>query len=142
MGKMQRRYLALVMLFIIPSLAAQDRRPGGMTGRNPLCAKLLTPKQVGDEMVYPVGNGVSPPVLVKGTKPNVPPDKASLKGVVIVCGVVAHDGRIHTAGIDRAIGNGLDEIALDTVKKWEFRPAMREGEPVAAPVSLQVKFGD
>lgn len=123
-------------------LSAQTHRPGGVQGRNPLCANLVGPKKIGGEMVYPVGNEVSAPTLVKGTRPIVPPDKASLKGIVIVCGIVARDGRIHDAGIDRSQGNGLDEIAIATVKQWKFRPATKDGEPVAAPVSLEIKFGN
>jgi protein TonB len=93
-------------------------------------------------MVYPVANGVSEPVLVKRTKLVVPADKANLKGTAIVCAIVASDGRIRTTFMDRTIGNGLDEIAIATVKQWKFRPAMRDGKPVAAPVSLELKFGE
>jgi TonB family protein len=139
---MQRTYLVLLVFLMVIQLAAQTHRAAGFEGRNPLCANLLGPKKIDGEMVYPVGNGVSAPALVKGTKPIVPSDKASLKGTAIVCGIVARDGRIHNAGIDRSLGNGLDQIALDTVKQWEFRPAMRDGEPVAAPITLQIKFGN
>jgi len=139
---MQRTYLVLSILLTVVQLSAQTHRAAGVEGRNPLCANLVGPKKIGGEMVYPVGNGVSAPSLVKGTKPIVPPDKASLKGTAIVCGIVARDGWIHNAGIDRALGNGLDQIALETVKQWEFRPAVRDGDPVAAPISLQVKFGN
>ena len=72
----------------------------------------------------------------------VPADKANLKGTAVVCGIVAPDGRIRTTFMDRSIGNGLDEIAIATVKQWKFRPAMKDGEPVAAPVSLELKFGE
>jgi outer membrane biosynthesis protein TonB len=44
--------------------------------------------------------------------------------------------------MDRTIGNGLDEIAIATVKQWKFRPALKEGEAVAAPIGLEMKFGD
>ncbi len=92
-------------------------------------------------MVYPVANGVSAPVLVKRTKLVVPPDKATLKGTAVVCGIVGRNGRIRTAFMDRTIGNGLDEIARETVKQWRFRPALKDGEAVAAPISLEIKFG-
>jgi periplasmic protein TonB len=103
---------------------------------------MFPPQQTGGEMVYPVGNGVSAPVLLKETKVKVPPDKVNLKGTAIVCGIVSRDGRIHTTFMDRAIGNGLDEIAIATVKQWKFRPATLDGKPVAATVSLEIKFGD
>jgi TonB family protein len=145
---MQRPCLVLSALLMLIYPAVQMHHPGGYEGRNPLCASLVFPKQavaprqIEGEAVYPVGNGVSAPVSAKETKPVVPPDKLNLKGTVIVCAIVAPDGVIRTAGIDRAAGQGLDEIALDTVEQWEFRPAMKGVYPVAAPVSLQIKFGN
>jgi len=141
---MQRANLALLifLFLVVTDLAAQTHRSGGFEGRIPWCSTLFVPQQIRGEMVYPVGNGVSAPVLVKRTKLIVPTDKANLKGIAIVCGIVARDGRIRTTFMDRTIGNGLDEIAINTVKQWKFRPAVREGEPVAAPVSLEIKFGD
>jgi TonB family protein len=142
-GRMRSTCLILMMTcLMVTHLPSQTRRSAGFTGRNPLCSTLFVPKQIGEEFVYPVGKGVSAPVLMKGTEPTVPSDKTTVKGVAIVCGIVARDGQIHTASIDRAIGNGLDEIAMDTVKQWKFRPAMKDGKPVAAPIDLQIKFGD
>jgi TonB family protein len=123
-------------------LSAQTHRSAGFEGRNPLCSTLFVPKQIGEEFVYPVGEGVSAPVLLKGTKPSVPAEKTRIKGVAVVCGIVARDGRIRITSMDRTIGNGLDEIAMDTVKQWKFRPAMKDGKPVAAPIDLEIKFGD
>jgi hypothetical protein len=127
---------------MLTNVAAQTHRPGGFEGRIPWCATVFPPQQIRGEMVYPVADGVSAPVLVKRTKLIVPPDKASLKGIATVCGIVSRNGRIHTAFMDRTIGHGLDEIAIATVKQWKFRPSMKDREPVAAPVSLEIKFGD
>jgi TonB family protein len=136
-------YLALLMLSMLTHLlAAQTHPSAGFSGRIPWCARVFPPQQIAGEMVYPVANGVSEPVLVKRTKLVVPADKANLKGVAVVCGIVSRDGRIRTTFMDRSIGNGLDEIAIATVKQWKFRPAMKDGEPVAAAVSLELKFGE
>jgi periplasmic protein TonB len=35
---------------------------------------------------------------------------------------------------------GLDENAMETVKQWRFSPAMRNGEPVAVAMSIEVSF--
>src|ERR1700722_12557859 len=139
---MGRTYLVLVLLSMLTHLAAQTHPSAGFSGRIPWCARVFSPQQIGGEMVYPVANGVSAPVLVKRTKLVVPADKANLKGTAVVCGIVAPDGRIRTTFMDRSIGNGLDEIPIATVKQWKFRPAMKDGEPVAAPVSLELKFGE
>jgi|SRR5579862_5304155 len=132
--------LVLVLTMHVICSEAQDKLWAGVPGRQPLCAKLVTPRQVGDELVYPMGDAVSAPVLTKQTKPAVPPEELDSKGTVIICGIVSRDGRIHTAAVDRSAGYGLDQIALDTVKQWEFRPATRYGSSVAAQVSLVVRF--
>jgi TonB family protein len=38
------------------------------------------------------------------------------------------------------LGKGLDEKALEAVKKYKFRPAMRDGKPVPVEIAVQVKF--
>jgi hypothetical protein len=139
---MRRISPALLAILLVSYLAAQTHRPGGFEGRTPWCATVFPAQQIGGEMVYPVANGVTAPVLVKRTKLVVPPEKANLKGTAIVCGIVDRDGRIRTTFMDRTIGNGLDEIAIATVKQWRFRPALKAGEAVAAPISLEMKFGD
>jgi protein TonB len=35
---------------------------------------------------------------------------------------------------------GLDEKAIEAVKNWRFRPALRNGQPVAAQIGVQVDF--
>jgi hypothetical protein len=140
---MRRIYLGLGLLFLaVMFLPAQTQRSAGFGGRLPWCARAFPPQEIKGEMVYPVANGVTAPVLLKQTRVIVPPAKAKLRGVAIVCGIVSVNGRIHTAFMDRAIGDGLDEIAMDTVRHWTFRPSMKDGKPVAAPVSLEIKFGD
>ena len=77
---MRRTCLALLMLSMLTHLAAQTHRSAGFEGRTPWCATVFPPQQIGGEMVYPVANGVSAPVLVKQTKLVVPADKANIKG--------------------------------------------------------------
>ncbi len=36
--------------------------------------------------------------------------------------------------------HGLDEEALCAASQWQFRPATRQGQPVAALVSLELSF--
>jgi len=35
---------------------------------------------------------------------------------------------------------GLDEKAIEAVKKWRFVPAMKDGKPVAVQVNVEVNF--
>jgi periplasmic protein TonB len=39
-----------------------------------------------------------------------------------------------------SLGLGLDEKAIDAVGHWKFRPAYRNGKPVAATATIEVNF--
>jgi protein TonB len=38
------------------------------------------------------------------------------------------------------LGKGLDEKAVEAVQQYKFEPAMRNGEPVAVEVNIEVNF--
>jgi TonB family protein len=35
---------------------------------------------------------------------------------------------------------GLDQKAVEAVRKWKFEPAMKDGKPVAVQISVEVNF--
>jgi hypothetical protein len=40
----------------------------------------------------------------------------------------------------KSIGYGLDENAIRAVSHYTFEPAMKDGKPVAVPISIEVSF--
>jgi len=42
--------------------------------------------------------------------------------------------------IVRKLGYGLDEQAVEAVRKYRFEPAMHDGKPVPVEVNIQVAF--
>jgi outer membrane biosynthesis protein TonB len=40
----------------------------------------------------------------------------------------------------QALGLGLDEKAIEAVKKWKFRPGYQGGRPVVAAATIEVNF--
>lgn len=54
--------------------------------------------------------------------------------------VVNKEGIPEQFSIARASGLGMDESAIDAVKQWRFKPAMRNGEPVNTRASIEVQF--
>jgi TonB family protein len=40
----------------------------------------------------------------------------------------------------RKLDYGLDQSALDAVRRYRFKPAMRNGEPVPTMVTIEVNF--
>jgi protein TonB len=85
--------------------------------------------------------GVTMPVLVKSAKP-VYPAKAYIDGITGVVHIEARvevNGRIRNARVVKSIPP-LDANALEAAKKFEFRPAMRDGMAVPAIVHLELSF--
>jgi protein TonB len=35
---------------------------------------------------------------------------------------------------------GLDETAMEEVKRWRFNPAARNGQPVAVEMNIEISF--
>ena len=61
-------------------------------------------------------------------------------GVVVLQLVVGPDGLPRDIRVVQTLGLGLDEKAIEAVKKWRFEPAKKDGKPVAVAVNIQVDF--
>ncbi|TLX22178.1 energy transducer TonB [Thermomonas fusca] len=62
-------------------------------------------------------------------------------GTVRITVTVAADGSVERQELTDSSGNRhLDRAALETVRRWRFQPATRNGKPVAAEVSVPIVF--
>jgi len=59
---------------------------------------------------------------------------------VVLVVFVGTEGQPLSIIVGRAAGHGLDEAAIEEVKNWRWCPPMKDGEPVAVKISVQVKF--
>jgi TonB family protein len=91
---------------------------------------------------YRVGGGVSAPRLIYGPDPEFSDEarKAKYQGTVVVWVVVGPDGRPHDIRIQRSLGMGLDEKALEAIRQWKFEPGRKDGVPVAVLINIEVNF--
>ena len=89
-----------------------------------------------------VGPGISPPRLLQHVEPEYTKEarKGRHQGIVVVRATVGTDGYIHDAHVIRGLGWGLDENALEAVRKWVFDPATKDGRKVAVIIDVQVSF--
>ena len=61
-------------------------------------------------------------------------------GMALYHAVIGADGKPGEVVVGRPIGFGLDENAVDTIRKAEFQPAMKDGKPVPVVLDLVVQF--
>lgn len=66
--------------------------------------------------------------------------KMKLQGVVFLHIVIDKTGSVTRIRLEKALGHGLDESAMEGVKSWRFNPAMRDGQPVAVGMNVEVAF--
>ena len=92
--------------------------------------------------VYRVGVGVSPPRVTDAPNPEYTREArtARYQGICILRLVVGEDGRPRDVTVTRRLGYGLDEKAVEAVKQWKFKPAMKDGKPVAVQINVEVTF--
>lgn len=55
--------------------------------------------------------------------------------------IVGTDGRVHDVNVERTLPGGNTAALIGAVQRWRFKPATVNGEPVAAPYSVEISFG-
>ncbi|MFB3815784.1 MAG: energy transducer TonB [Terriglobales bacterium] len=92
--------------------------------------------------VFRVGGGVSAPRVLDAPDPDYSEEarKAKYQGTCILWLIVGPDGRPRDIKIARTLGMGLDEKAIEAVRRWKFEPAMKDGRPVAVQINVEVNF--
>ena len=63
-----------------------------------------------------------------------------ISGTVVLSVVVGVDGLPHDVTVYKKLGYGLDEKAVEAVKRWKFQPAMKDGQPFEKQVYVNTSF--
>jgi TonB family protein len=93
--------------------------------------------------LYHVGGGVSAPVPLFQPEAEFSDEarRAKYQGVCIIGLIVDAQGNPQNVHVVRALGMGLDEKAMEAVRKYKFKPAMKDGKtPVPVFVNVEVNF--
>jgi len=76
--------------------------------------------------------------------PSPKPDLSTLphgtKGDVILDVVIDTTGKIAEIKMASGLGHGIDENVIATVQQWTFRPATKDGQPVASEQELHFHY--
>ena len=92
--------------------------------------------------VYSVGGNVSAPIPIYKPEPAYSEQarKAKYQGTVVLWIIVDAQGGVRDVRVVKPLGLGLDEKAVEAVKTWKFKPAMRNAVPVPVRVMVEVQF--
>jgi len=89
-----------------------------------------------------VGGDVRAPEKLFARQPNYTEiaRKARVQGIVIVQAIIDKQGNVTNIKVLRGLPMGLEEAAVEAMKKWKFKPATLNGKPVTVYYNLTVNF--
>jgi TonB family protein len=89
-----------------------------------------------------VGRGVSRPVLLHYKDPKYSKEarKGKISGDVEISLHVEKDGSASHIHVVKSLGYGLDEKAMEAVRTYRFKPALKDGSPVVVDLLVNVNF--
>jgi len=147
--KTQDRYLPKRISVLIGRQKVFDVSIDEIGGLNPAESELAPPP---DAKLESTSSDPSGPVrvasnlaaggLVKKAPPNYPLfAKANrIQGTVILAGTIGTDGRLRDLEVLATPSPVLEQAALDSVKKWEYKPYLLNGKPVEVETLVNVVF--
>jgi TonB family protein len=113
----------------VPRLLLRYGQNRGLQSQRPLDALALQP-------------GDTPPKALHIAEPEYS-DKArrqKISGVVIVSVLVTAEGEPTDIRVEKSLGYGLDEEAIAAALKYQFKPGMRDGNPVPMRIHIEMDF--
>ena len=92
--------------------------------------------------IYNAGNGVTNPIVITMVDPEYSEEarKARFTGYVMLSIVVNASGKATDVQVVKSLGMGLDEKAMEAVRKWIFKPGTSKGVPVSVRAQVRVTF--
>jgi TonB family protein len=97
----------------------------------------------GNRPVYLANSGrIGPPKPIDMPDPTYTKEarQKGLEGTVILLVAVNEKGFPEVLEVTRSLSEDLDTQALAAVAQWRFRPAVKDGQPVAVLINVEVTF--
>ncbi len=82
------------------------------------------------------------PEALSQVPPTYPPElrKARIEGVVTLIFLLSEEGRVEDPRIENASRPEFERPALEAIRKWRFRPGMRDGRTVQTYIRMPMRF--
>lgn len=141
--------LSMVGVFRSPNVTLASAGPGGSggigIGKNgslgPGSGPAIGPGS--DRGVYIPGvGGVSNPIPLVTPEAEFSDEarRQKYQGVCLVAVIVDAQGNPRNERVTRSLGMGLDEKALEAVRRYKFKPAKKDGKTVPVWITVEVDF--
>lgn len=84
----------------------------------------------------------TPPTVIERSAPDFPSvmAKAHIDGKAIIALLVSTSGQPEQVQVEQATHPLFANAALNAVKRWRFKPALKNGQPVASTFTLPIEF--
>ena len=94
------------------------------------------------DIVYEMGNGVTPPRPIYKPDPQYTDRarKKKINGTVVVAMIVTPEGNVRDLKVIESLDKDLDKQALAAMSTWKFEPATKDGQPVAVHLKAEADF--
>lgn len=82
------------------------------------------------------------PEVVSQVAPAYPPElrKAKIEGTVTLVFLLAEDGRVEDPRVENSSRPEFEKPALEAVRRWRFKPGMKDGQAVKTHMRLPLRF--
>jgi TonB family protein len=134
--------MALAIMLLISTLCCAQS-----AGQSDSSAVIpTTPGSAADDPAFtgfqPVTKEMKPPKATSAPDPKFPslPADAEPRGTVVLLIGVSTKGHVDAVRVLHSDETAFEQTAVATVKKWKFRPAEKDGHPVAVQVTVEMKF--
>ena len=95
-----------------------------------------------DQITKGAQDCIMPPHVIFSPEPDLTQEarKNKTQGTVMLYVVVGADGTVLNACAAQRLGDGLEESAVETIRKWKFEPATRNGKATEIRIAIEVDF--
>jgi protein TonB len=104
--------------------------------------RALTTVEGVKEEAFDVADLEKRPEAVSQIPPAYPPElrKAKIEGLVTLVFVLNEEGRVEEPRVESASRPEFEKPALEAIRKWRFRPGMKDGQAVRTYIRIPMRF--
>ncbi len=124
------------MLVLAMAIAMLGLSCAGLNPAPPPAATPVSGQPLPD--ILPYDNPPEPVTTVQPTYPEFAKE-AQITGTVVIHALVGKDGRVGRVIVAKGI-TGLNDAAIDAVKRWVFKPALKDQAPVESWYEADLDF--